>query len=85
MRKSVIKFTRTWRFHEKGIKELIKDYEIDMSQEPDDIEEDIWETINNMDISELEEYASFNLFTDVDMDIDYQDFEEIIQEIKRDS
>lgn len=83
MEKSIITFTKTWHFDKESIIRIINDYNIDLSQDIDEIEDEISDIINSMDNYDLDD-CGINDLMDNDMDIRYKEFEALVAEIKED-
>ena len=84
MEKSIITFTKTWHFDKESIIRIINDYNIDLSQDIDEIEDEILDIINGMDNYDLDDCGINDYLMDNDMDIRYKEFKELVAEIKED-
>lgn len=85
MEKSIITFTKTWHFGKESIIRIINDYNIDLSQDIDEIEDEISDIINGIDNYDLDDYGINDYYLmDNDMDIRYKEFKELVAEIKED-
>ncbi|WP_297931242.1 hypothetical protein [uncultured Coprobacter sp.] len=64
-----IRFAKTWHFDAEALKQIVKDYEIDLSLTETEIEDELYDIIISMNSDELEQYGKSHFLWDTDIDI----------------
>lgn len=64
-----ISFSKTWHFDAEALKQIVKDYEVDLSLSETEIEDELYDIVSTMNSDELEQYGKSRFLWDTDFDI----------------